>query len=262
MLKKPHHTDYGLPSDFDFDAHNKKIATYKKNANKALNFLLAIVYLGCVVGIINDFEEVGVLSIISALFLAVFATFFSVCFALLVCAIPGLLVFKLYSRIIRPVILKLKSEKDFSPLVDSYYKDLHEWEDMNLETGKTYWTNLRGTNLEVAIWNLFRRRGANAEITKSIGDGGVDLKLYFEDITLFCQIKGYKSKVSVAPIRELAGVCSNTDINVIPIFFAVNGYTKGAQEESILLRVRLFNTSDLVRLANLEKIDWKDLKID
>ena len=64
--------------------------------------------------------------------------------------------------------------------------------------------------------------------------------------------KGHASPISVAPIREIAGVCSKERVR--PVVFAVNGFTKAARETARQLAVTLVDAPRLAALAKANRI--------
>jgi restriction system protein len=136
--------------------------------------------------------------------------------------------------------------------VSAYRANLAAWEFTNSECGLGYWRALRGIDFEHAVALLFRRRNCDVTITKSSGDGGVDLVLNVGGDVLWCQCKGHAKPVSVASIREIAGVCSRSQ--AIPVMLAVNGYTVPAIAAADELQVTCLDAPDLCNLARLEAI--------
>jgi HJR/Mrr/RecB family endonuclease len=140
----------------------------------------------------------------------------------------------------------------YSDNVSAYRASLAAWELVNSERGLHYWKVLRGIDFEHAVAQLFRRRGCDVTTTKGSGDGGVDLVLNVGGKAFWCQCKGHAKPVSVAPIREIAGVCSRGQAG--PVIFAVNGFTKPAIATADELGVACLDAPDLCNLARLEEI--------
>jgi HJR/Mrr/RecB family endonuclease len=136
--------------------------------------------------------------------------------------------------------------------VSTYRAGLAAWEFTNAESGLGYWQALRGIAFENAVALLFRRRGCVATTTKGSGDGGIDLVLTFGGKAYWCQCKAYAKSVSVAPIREIAGVCSRGQ--AVPVLLAINGYTKPALQTAEELGVRCLDAHDLCKLARMTTI--------
>lgn len=145
-------------------------------------------------------------------------------------------------------LLMRPSDKD----AQRYGADLEAFEYRILETGLGFWQAMRGVEFERALMRLFHDRGCRADMTKASGDGGVDLKFTLGDQMYWCQCKGLSKPVSVAPIREIAGVCSKSDAQ--PVVFAVNGFTRPAIEEASRLNVVLLDAPNIVEIARLETV--------
>lgn len=127
-----------------------------------------------------------------------------------------------------------------------------DWEERQLETGLTYWREKRGVAFEQAVKEFLSRRGAKVEMTKGSGDGGIDLIVTLGDTIYWGQCKGYAKPISVAPIREIAGVCSRGGGQ--PMMFAVNGYTRSAISTAQELGVKLFDAHHFVEMAEAIRI--------
>lgn len=140
----------------------------------------------------------------------------------------------------------------YSDNVAAYRDNLAAWEFTNSEHGLGYWQALRGIDFEHAVALLFKRRGCDVTTTKSSGDGGVDLVLTVGAKAFWCQCKGHAKPVSVAPIREIAGVCSRGQ--AAPVILAVNGFTGPAIAAADELGVTCLDAADLCNLARLEAI--------
>jgi hypothetical protein len=136
--------------------------------------------------------------------------------------------------------------------VSAYRADLAAWEFTNSERGLGYWQALRGIDFEHAVALMFRRRGCDVTTTKGSGDGGIDLVLCVGGKAFWGQCKGYTTPVAVAPIREIAGVCSRA--KAAPILFAVNGFTKPALAAAEELGVTCLDAPDLCKLARQDVI--------
>lgn len=125
-----------------------------------------------------------------------------------------------------------------------------EWEYYNETTGEGFWQALRGTDLEDAVARLFRERGWHVEKTALTGDGGIDLRLRRDGRDICVQCKGYAKPVSVAAVREIAGVCSASRAE--PMLVVVNGITKPAQAEAGAYSVTVWDSRELARFATGE----------
>ena len=140
-----------------------------------------------------------------------------------------------------------------APGAKAYGAALEEWEHYCLETGVGFWAGLRGVAFEQALSRLLTKRGCNVQMTKTTGDGGIDLIVAMTNGQFLCQCKGQQNPVSVKVIREIAGVCSRGSNRAV--VFAVNGYTKPALDAARDLGVLLYDAEDIVRLAGLARVD-------
>lgn len=85
----------------------------------------------------------------------------------------------------------------------------------------------------VAQWMRHLGEG-DAELTKAVGDGGIDVTGRW----YIAQVKHYKARVGVAPIRELAGVVANDGRK--GLFVTSTGYASGAIEFADQRGIALF----------------------
>lgn len=136
------------------------------------------------------------------------------------------------------------------PRVRAFLTARMEWEYYNKTTGEGFWQALRGTDLEDAVAWLFRERGWQVETTALTGDGGIDLVLRHDGREVCVQCKGYAKPVSVAAVREIAGVCSASHAE--PMLVVVNGITKPAQAEADAYSVLVWDSRELARFARGE----------
>lgn len=113
-----------------------------------------------------------------------------------------------------------------------------------------YWNNLKGVKLEVAVAKLFTDLGHSAQITKGSGDGGIDLVLIKDGKNLLIQCKGWAKPVGSPTIRDMAGVASAH--NSYGVVISPNGFTKDAKLFGQKSGVRLWDSNDLVKMANGE----------
>lgn len=129
----------------------------------------------------------------------------------------------------------------------SFRRALQTWNHFHVVSGEGYWRGLRGTDLEWAVARVFREQGWEVRTTPSTGDGGIDLVLQHANARFFCQCKGHAKPVSVAAVREIAGVCAASD--AIPMLIAVNGLTGPASKEAQDLSVIAWDSAKLAAFA-------------
>lgn len=134
--------------------------------------------------------------------------------------------------------------------VERLRRSLAEWQYYNLTTGAGFWRDLRGQYLENAAAKLFREREWRVDTTAVTGDGGVDLVLRNSRVEIWCQCKGYSKPVSVAAVREIAGVCSASHAS--PMLIVVNGITRPALAEAQKYSVIVWDSEELAAFARGE----------
>ena len=237
---KPTPEMYGLWDGFDFNAYDLEEKTFRRR--RSIGVAIIVLILGAIVTVLGS-EAFGNSRMSGAIIVAW-------CYVLFGVPILGLL----YNRANMDRFLKecFCNYLIYSDNVSAYRASLSAWEFTNTERGLGYWQALRGTEFEAAVALLLRRRGCDVMATKGSGDGGVDLVLNIGGNALWCQCKGHAKPVSVAPVREIAGVCSRGQAK--PVVIAVNGYTRPAIEAAHELGVTCLDAPDLCKLARLEAI--------
>lgn len=265
--RKPTPADYELSTNFDFGAYEKieiKVNTTFR-IYKLCFCLIATILLNAIFAIIYIVFNSGYNSINGPLLLPTLLWTIGI---LTILVIPNTLIatgaawlfVKLFSNLIIPADFRRQSDwvDAYRKRSAAYRQDLADWNYLNLETGEGFWRSLRGAEFEDALARLFQRRGVSVEKTKTTGDGGIDLVLRSGSDLIFVQCKGYAKPVPVAPIREIAGVCSRSQAR--PVVAAVNGFTKGAIECARELDVTLVDTPGIVRMAAFDYLDKASLR--
>jgi len=265
--RKPIAADYELSTTFDFDAYDKIAAKMQRTFNwYVIGFcLIATLFVNSIFALIYLLSNIGYSAITGPIFIS---TLLWTIFILTISFIPNILVatgaawifVRLFFNIITPAEFRRQSVwvEAYRKRLAAYRQDLADWNYLNLETGEGFWKSLRGAAFEDALARLFQRRGFSVEKTKTTGDGGIDLILRSGSDLIFVQCKGYAKPVPVAPIREIAGVCSRSQAG--PVVAAVNGFTKGAIECARELNVTLVDTPGIVRMAALDHLDKSSLR--
>lgn len=236
---------YGILAGFNFDRYDAQEAEFKKLKDKTKVTIAFIAMSICAPGTILYNLYIQKQGILYS-FGAGFGGFF-------VGIAPGGLIALAFEFILKPA-WKSRFPAYFThkDKIAAYRADLAAWEFTNTESGLGYWQGLRGMAFENAAAALFRRRGCEVTTTKGSGDGGVDLVLNLAGKAYWCQCKAYAKPVSVAPIREIAGVCSRGQ--AMPVLLAVNGYTKPALDTANELGVRCLDAHHLCTFARMETI--------
>jgi hypothetical protein len=256
--RKPIPEDFRIPTNFDFAAFKQEEALWQNKSkwHRRISFAMIHIFINLIIAFayylneksIYNFTDFSIRKYGATLYLTIVLTTAFIPVA----AIFYLIYDKIYDKFLSTKIVP-KNIKNYLPLVEAYRQATADWEYLNLETGEGFWKALRGEKFEDALARLFRRRGMSVEKTKKTGDGGVDLILRSGSEVIFVQCKGYSKPVPVAPIREIAGVCSRSRSK--PVVAAVNGFTKGAKECARELNVTLIDTPGIVRMAALDSLD-------
>lgn len=245
---EPKLSDFGIPNGFDFVNFDEKMIKQDKQINafrSAYIMLLASPALYWLILKTNEGEFLeGIIPLVLSLYFYHHLNFKS--FAE-----------NIFKKYIAQLIPSDPEVAAYANGVMRYRRALYDWEYLNLETGEGFWKALRGEDFENALAKLFERRNISVAKTKKTGDGGVDLILSFGSRQIFVQCKGHAKPVAVAPVREIAGVCSRSQAR--PVVAAVNGFTKGARDCARELSVTLIDTQTIIRLAKSESIDWNNL---
>ena len=244
-LQKPTPDMYGIWDGFDFEEHDLEERRFKylRSTAVAIAYLLAgaLLVIICQILFSNGKNSIS-------------TTKTTLTFYLIFSPILAIIYNKTNAE--RFLRASLTNYLIYSDNVAAYRANLSAWEFTNSERGLGYWQALRGIDFEHAIALLFRRRGCDVTTTKGSGDGGVDLILTVGAKIFWCQCKGHAKPVSVAPIREIAGVCSRSQ--AAPVILAVNGFTGPAIAAADELGVKCLGAADLCNLARLEAITSLD----
>ena len=241
ILSKPMPSAYGIPDGFDFTQYDHAEKKFSKTRT---------IYAAIIFGLIFIVVEISVY--LSGFVVNKWGSLLALAWPYLLFGIPLLMAIYKHTGIDHAVRRWLGGYLVYFDRVLTYRTDVAAWEFTNSERGLGYWQALRGTDFEIAVALLFKRRGCDVTTTKSSGDGGIDLVLKIGGKVFWCQCKGYAKPVPVAPIREIAGVCSGGQAS--PILLAVNGYTKPARETANDLGVMCLDAPHLCKLARLETI--------
>ena len=131
--------------------------------------------------------------------------------------------------------------------IEAYKRSYKIWQNYKTETGEAYWQSLRGENLEKATALLFKRFDWINSLTKTSGDGGIDLVIEKLNRKIFIQCKGHQKPIGVGAIRDAAGVKYQKNVEFIVI--GPSDFTKGAKDFAKSVGIELLNTRDLVKIA-------------
>lgn len=134
--------------------------------------------------------------------------------------------------------------------VTAYEREKAEFDRFVLTAGLDFWRQLRGVALEQEAAAVFKQSGWQVSTTRVVADDGVDLILRNDEHEIWCQCKGYAKPVTVAPVREIAGVCVASGAK--PMLLVVNGLTRPARAEASKLGVMVLDAGQMAELARGE----------
>lgn len=120
---------------------------------------------------------------------------------------------------------------------------------------KNYWLGLSGFEFEREVANLYRKLGYDVLLTKSTGDGGIDIKLKKEGVHIGVQCKNHARPIGPNDVRAFIGVLVSGNFSS-GIFVSSNGLTQIALQESKAspIPIELVTLDDLLAInRDLEK---------
>jgi HJR/Mrr/RecB family endonuclease len=143
--------------------------------------------------------------------------------------ITTLVSYWLTGKIKRKIYPEILNAEAYNRDIITYEKLLKEYKEWLRRSHSEYWYNLSGYQFEHAMAKVFRTEGYEATVTPGSGDGGVDIWLKRNGITIAVQCKAHKKPVGPSIIRELHGVIHNfgTDKGIL---ICPSGFTKGVYE--------------------------------
>lgn len=191
VLTEPMLANYNIPESFDFGAFDDLSEKFYKESEYRKKFLVAIavaIVASAVAGIVY------------------FGGFLDIYFFPPILISPVPISIFLYAYMKEKFLPAKTGILVLSDKVRDYRMDTARWRRGNFEARIAYWLPLRGVQFELAVAGLLRKRGCLVETTKATGDGGIDLRVTLNKKTYFCQCKGHAKPISVAPVREIAGV--------------------------------------------------------
>lgn len=136
----------------------------------------------------------------------------------------------------------------------TFVRETKQWIEFNTEQGFGYWRDQRGRQFEESVAKFFRRRGWKASLTRTTGDGGIDVILGRGSASYWCQCKGHAKPISVAEIRRIAGATIKSNGAAKPVIISTNGFTRPALDEARELGVICLDGMRLSQLAYKSEI--------
>ena len=131
--------------------------------------------------------------------------------------------------------------------VTAYKNDLIEYNEIKEKSKLDFWKNLSPQKFEQEVAKLFEKFGYETQVTSYVKDGGVDIILEKDGLTIAVQCKHYKHHVGVEHVRSFRGILEEYDGG---IFVTLNGYTKTVWEENKKFgkEIKLLTAQNLVDL--------------
>lgn len=229
--QRPKLADYRIPEGFDFEAHASDLKTAEDRSWRVFFASQGVIALVIAVLASDDLDIVGILLLAVSIWIPI----------MFLSAMLNLFEWT------EGLIVRQTEAGKIEPRVAKYLRAKEDWEYHNLTTRRGFWKKLRGVDLENAVARLFREQDWLVETTAVTGDGGVDLKIGRGGSQRWVQCKGYAKPVSVAAVREIAGVCSSCTAK--PMLIVVNGVTKPALSEANNLGVTVWDSEQLAQFA-------------
>ncbi|UIP07569.1 restriction endonuclease [Erythrobacter sp. SDW2] len=228
---------YGLPEEFSARNASQIIKAWDDRSFKIGMYISLFIFIGITVNCIGSIIEL---------------TLFEFIMGFLFLGTPTIILVGFGGQIGAIALLRLFQPQSLEG-ARKFLDDTNVWEYNSKETGAGFWKGLRGIDFERALARMLSSRGVDCRMTRVTGDGGVDLIIQLSGCVYWAQCKGHSTKVSVAAIREIAGACVNSQAR--PLVFAVNGFTAPAVEAASIRSVKLYDTDDIVRLAQRARIE-------
>ncbi|CAG8441780.1 3005_t:CDS:2, partial [Acaulospora morrowiae] len=125
----------------------------------------------------------------------------------------------------------------------------------------------KGKEFENKIYSTLNKNAKfNVNLTRSVqGDGGVDLILFYQDMTVFIQCKNFASKVGVSHVKEfITTVETNGSEKKLGLLISSNGFTKPCYDHENHNLILLTERDDISRciISHYQMYDLYDRKKD
>ena len=153
----------------------------------------------------------------------------------------------LFSLTISPMFLK-EHESKIQDAFKNYIKDCIAHSNWQQKLKKDFWLNLSGREFEFELAKLYRSKGYNAIVTKSSGDGGVDIVLEKDDEKILVQCKAHKKAVGPSTIRDLYGAMNSFKVNK-GILASLNGFTSGVYKFAKGKNIQLITIDNILEMT-------------
>lgn len=158
-------------------------------------------------------------------------------FSFLICLVVGIRVSK-NEQNSSPNKMEYKPKYSVENIVDeslqkrifAYQNAVNEYQTYLRLQKRNYWLNMSGFEFEKAVASLYGKLGYSAIVTKSTGDGGVDIILKKDNKKIAVQCKHHLSPVGPNDFRALIGTIVTQGFDS-GIFVSLNGFTTGVINE-------------------------------
>jgi HJR/Mrr/RecB family endonuclease len=265
MTKPPDLADYNLDKskiNYYIDFY-KKFESYSNRVNYTIIIILALYFDYRIIQRMNpdNAYEVFLLIVGFIIYALVLSFLIFLIFSILQIFLP-------IERVLY-LIPKLKNEKvladAYSQRHQKYIADIKKFDEIkrqeNQELEKlriqeerrqrqleiNYWTRLSGFEYEKEVAILFREIGYKVHLTKSTGDGGIDLLLYDGSGKVVVQCKNHNKRISPGAVRDLYGTCISEKASKA-IMICSGGFSDATRKFALGKPIDLLDVHDLIRI--------------
>jgi len=141
-------------------------------------------------------------------------------------------------------------DKALEEKITNYNIDLEKYKNVTDKSRTTFWKLLTHRQFEIEVANLYSLLGYSTIVTKSSGDGGIDVIIKKDEKKIGIQCKHHNKPVGPNDFRALIGVIASQDFDY-GIFVSLNGFTPSVFDEArkSKVRIELISCDELVTLA-------------
>lgn len=132
--------------------------------------------------------------------------------------------------------------------IQKYNTDLAKYEYDKALMKANYWDSLNGHQFEHAFADACRLRGYSATVSKSGGDGGIDIMLRRNGYDIAVQCKAHQKKIGPAPVRDLYGVMMARGI-IEGWLVSKSGFSDNAKDFAKGKNIKLLDLNDVIQFA-------------
>jgi len=141
-------------------------------------------------------------------------------------------------------------DKFLEEKINIFNKELEKYKNVTDKSRTTYWELLNHRQFEIEVANLYSLLGYSSFVTKSSGDGGLDVIIKKDGKRIGIQCKHHNKPVGPNDFRALIGVIASQDFDY-GIFVSLNGFTPSVYDEARKSKIviELISCDELVTLA-------------